>query len=514
MPRNPIVKSTAAGIFLLSAACCCGGCRTTDNPSAGTGPPCTPLARPAMQTASVEPLPSVASGEFANAPDKFAIRTVAATGTLPESSPIPTDPQTSMGGGRCDDPFANQPQLDPEALVAAVRYRNPSLAAMAAAWRAAAEKYPQAVSLDDPQLSTAMGPGTFGDPTHDVAWMVQGSQKIPWPGKRGLRGQEAQAEASAARLDLDDAEVRLVATARLAFWEYYLVRRQQELNAENRDALRGFRDTAQAKYRAALATQQDVLESDVELAEIERRQFELDRRAIEAVARINTLLHRPPDQPLPPPRRPDAAAAVPDIGWLQQFAAQHRPDLAAIGEQLRAAQAAIDLAQRDYYPDLDLVARYDAFWQKQDRPLAPMVGLDMNVPLDNARRQAAVREASDRLDQRRWEYEARLDEVHRDVQTSYAELQESDKVLAVYRQSILPAAGQYLNAARSNYAANTLDFLHLIDAQRRLIQLREQYEQALAEREERWAELQRATGGAWPAPANPELIPPPPTARR
>ena len=128
--------------------------------------------------------------------------------------------------------------------------------------------------------------------------------------------------------------------------------------------------------------------------------------------------------------------------------------------QIRAEQAAVDLAKRDYYPDLEVFARYNGFWQGQTgRQLAPMVGVNMNVPLDNARRQAAVREASDRTEQRRWEYQARLDEIHAQVQTAYAQLLETDKVLAVYRQTILPAARQYLDSAQGNYTANTLDFL-------------------------------------------------------
>ncbi len=394
--------------------------------------------------------------------------------------------------------------------MASVLARNPSLAAMAAAWQAATEKYPQAISLEDPMLSTGVGPGTFGDPNHDVAWMVEGSQKIPWFGKRELRGEQAQAEASAARLDLDDAQVRLVATTRQALWDYYLVRRQGELNAENRAAIGHFRDTAEAKYRAAQATQQDVLESDVELAEIERRRFELNRMDIVAIARINTLLHRATDAALPPPpRKPPAVESAPPLGWLQEFAAERRPDLAAIGAQLRAEQAAAELTERDYYPDLDFVGRYDAFWQKQDKQLAPFVGVNMNVPLDNCRRQAAVREAADRVEQRRWEYEAKLDQIHSDVQTAYAQLIESDKVLAIYRQKILPAAQQYIDAAQGNYTANTLDFLHLIDAERRSIELREQYEAALAERESRWADLQQSVGGNWPPAANPEAVPAP-----
>lgn len=507
MPNKPSRQLFAAGLLLM-AVTCDAGCRTAD--SGGSVPPLSAQGSASPATTTLQPVNRPPAQPPATSVIPAAYQVVENDST-PTSAAPPSPPLPEAGYPCDDDPFAGQHELDPDALVAAVRERNPSLAAMSAAWQAAVERYPQAISLEDPQLSTAMGPGTFGDPNHDVAWMIEGSQKFPWPGKRDLRGQQAQAEASAARRDLDDAEVRLVATTRLALWDYYLVRRQEELNAENRAAVGHFRETAQSKYRAGQVMQQDVLEADVELAEMQRRQFELSRMETVAVARINTLLHRAADHPLPPPpsRPPAVDSAPPPLAWLQQLAAERRPDLAAIGAQLRAAQAAVDMAEREYYPDLDVVARYDGWWQKSDRQLAPLVGVNMNVPLNNCRREAAVREASAKVEQRRWEYESRLDEIHSEVQTAYAQLLETDKVLAVYRQTILPAARQYLDSAQGNYTANTLDFLHLIDAQRRLIQLREQYEESLAERERRWAELQRAVGGSWPPAAHLEAVPAP-----
>lgn len=503
------------GLVLLAASV--AGCRSADSGSSAATAMIQP-AGPAVQGSAPAVISAPAVATSAPPPAALAQRSVVpAQYQLAEApAPLPPAPPESQNSAACnpcdDDPFAGQAQLDPDALVAAVLARNPSLAAMAAAWQAAVEKYPQVVSLEDPMLSTGVGPGTFGDPNHDVAWMVEGSQKIPWFGKRELRGEQADAEASAARLDLDDAQVRLIATARQALWDYYLVRRQEELNSENRAAIGHFRDSAEAKYRAAQVTQQDVLEADVELAEIERKQYELNRMDTVAVARINTLLHRPTDATLPPPpRKPPAVEAPPPLAWLQEFAAERRPDLAAIGAQVRSEQAAAELAERDYYPDLDFVGRYDAFWQKQDRQLAPFVGVNMNVPLDNCRRQAAVREAADRAQQRRWEYAAKLDAIHSEVQAAYAQLAESDKTLSIYRQKILPAAQQYIDSAQGNYQANTLDFLHLIDAERRSIELREQYEAALAERESRWAELQQAVGGDFGSTSSEPV--PAPTAR-
>lgn len=409
------------------------------------------------------------------------------------------------------DPFSGPQELDPDRLVAEVLERNPSLEAMVFAWRAAAEKYPQAISLEDPMLSLAIGPGTFGDPNHDVAWMVEGSQKIPWSGKRQLRGQQAGAETSAARADVDDARLRLVQTTRLALLDYYLVRRDLALNAEALDLGHSFREIADSHYRHNLVTQQDILQADLELSELERRKFELARMDRVAAARLNTLLHRPADMPLsPPPGRLPEPIASPLLETAQQLAAERRPDLMALGERVQAERTAVAIAEREYYPDVTVVGRYDGFWQGADHNLAPLVGVNMNVPLDNARRRAAVCEAQFRANQRRAEYEAKLDEIHADVTAAYQQLDESRRVLELYAKTIMPVAEQNLQSARANYTANKIDFLRLIEAERQIVMLREKREEALADYQRRLADLEFATGGPI-GQSTAEPVPPPPS---
>ncbi|HEY2147189.1 MAG TPA: TolC family protein [Pirellulales bacterium] len=422
---------------------------------------------------------------------------------------IDPQPMPVSGPIGCDDPFADAGELAADKLVAEVLRRNPSLEAMMFAWQAAAARYPQVVSLEDPMLMLAMGPGTFGDPNHDVAWMVEGSQKIPWHGKRELRGEQSQAEASAARMDLADAELRLVESAKVAFLEYYLVRRDLELNEEGLRLTQGFRETADEHYRNLLVTQQDLLQADLELNELRRRKLELERMDRIAAARINTLLHRPPAERLPPPPAalpsPTADAAL-DVA--QAIAVERRPDLVALGARLRAEQASVALAERDYYPDLTVVGRYDGFWQRADRNLAPMVGVNLNVPFDNDRRRAAIREAQSRVAQRRAEFEAKLDEVRSDVQIAYQQLVESRRSLELFDKSILPVAEHNLESARANYGATKIDFLRLLEADRQAITLREKRQQALADYYRALAAFERASGGPLPQRSGAEQIPP------
>ena len=93
-------------------------------------------------------------------------------------------------------------------LVAQVVARNPTVAQMAAAAQAAAARYPQVTSLEDPRAGGFVGPASIGSRDVDFAYRVEVSQAFPFPGKLALRGEGARHEAAAAVADLDDARLR------------------------------------------------------------------------------------------------------------------------------------------------------------------------------------------------------------------------------------------------------------------------------------------------------------------
>ncbi len=393
-----------------------------------------------------------------------------------------------------DDPFAGQDELPLDELVAAVKARNPSLQAAMAAWSAAANKYPQAIALDDPMFQSMYAPATWS-----AASNVQGSyyfgvaQKIPWSGKRALRGNQANWEATAASFDVGEAQLRITEAARLAFVDYYLNQRERELNAASREALRGFRDIARAKYEANQVTQQDVLQADVELAQFEQQQIDLNQEQIVAMARINTLLHRRPDHPLPaPPRKLPITDELPLVEGLREWAVEHRPELQAMSARLQAEQSAVALACKEFYPDFEVMGRFDRFWT--DREQQPQLGLNMNIPLNQSKRHAAVQEALWRVHKMQAEYAQATDTIRSEVQSAHARVRGSQHKIGVFESKILPAAQDNLRAAESGYEAGTVDFLRLIEAQRQVLDLREKYQMAIADFHRRAAELERAVG--------------------
>ena len=113
-----------------------------------------------------------------------------------------------------DLPFAGMSELPVDGLVEQVLARNPSLSQMVAAWQAASARYPQVTSLDDPMFGTMLAPASFGSNNVEAGYRLEISQKYPFPGKLGLRGQGALAEASAAGHDVDDIRLQLIESAK------------------------------------------------------------------------------------------------------------------------------------------------------------------------------------------------------------------------------------------------------------------------------------------------------------
>jgi outer membrane protein TolC len=423
-------------------------------------------------------------------------QTTRLTGAGSEQAPIP-QPFAASIPSQEGPLFGRIPELTVEALVQQVLARNPSLAQMTAAWRAAEARYPQVTSLEDPMFMAMVAPASFGSNTVEPGYRVEVSQKYPFPGKLNLRGEGALAEARAAGGDVEDMRLQLVESARGALSDYFLVERAIDVNRKGLELLQKFRENIQSRYEKTLAPQQEVFLADVEIGRQRDRGLTLQRMRQVAVARINTLLHLPPDQPLPPaPRQLALGAALPPVQVLRDLALTRRPDLQALAARLAAENAALALALRDYCPDFEAVAAYDTMMGNGPmRDLAPQVGIRVNLPFRRTRRGAAVAEAQAKIAQRRAELDARADQVNFQVQEAYAQVLESEKLVRLYQATILPAAQKNVDAAQSAYTAGKIPALNLIDAQRTQVNLLDRLYEATADYFRRRATLERVTGG-------------------
>lgn len=422
-------------------------------------------------------------------------------------------PEGMLVPGPAPIPLAGSTELTAHAVVEQVLARNPTLEQMVAAWQAAEARYPQVTSLDDPMFNRVMAPASAFSRQVGFAYRLELSQKLSWPGKRQLRGQGAKALAAAAGCEAEDVRLQLVESARSAYYDYFLVSRALEVNDEAVFRLARFKQAAEglrSKPPAGrVVSPQDALQADVEIGRRQERRLMLERVHEVAVARLNTLMHLPPDTPLPPPpRQLSVNDGLPDVTALRGAALSQRPDLRALASRVAAAQAAEALARREFYPDSEVMVAYDGFWQAFQRPLDWQVGVRMNLPVQRSRRHAALEEARARLAQHRAELAHLADQVQFEVQQAHALVRESARAIQLYERQLLGQADRSVQAARRSYEAGQVPAVSVIEAERTRLVLRDRYYESVANYFRRLATLERVTGGPLTPPSNQVACPP------
>ena len=390
--------------------------------------------------------------------------------------------------------FAGLSALDSATLVREVLRRNPSLRAAQEAWRAALARYPQETSLEDPVVDVGVGPWTFGSSTVDESYMVGLRQPFPFPGKLGLRGKRALAEADASQRELDVTRLDLAVRAHMLFADYYLAARSLEINAESLRLLEELHQSALAQYQGGLVSQQDPLQAETERLERIHREIELRTRFRTRAQQLNALLHRAADLPLPPPPKALSAdlLAHDELAAAAAWALETRPEIAAADAMIAARESARALAVREFLPDFEVWGKYDRFWSERD--LRPSVGLALNVPLQLGRRRGALEEAEAELERARRERDRLADDIQAGVANAAERVLEQQHLEELLREQTLPTARDRVVAARAAYDTGQTDFTAVIDAFRARLQAELAYETALAMLARRQAELLGAAG--------------------
>jgi outer membrane protein, heavy metal efflux system len=392
------------------------------------------------------------------------------------------------------DIFSELDRLDHDTLVRAVVERNPTIEAARQAWLCATEREPQVASLDDPNVSYSVAPLSIGVDDTRYGQSVVFTQRLPYPGKLHLRGEVARAEAEAARHDYEAVTLELATMASLLFDDDYFIARAIEINTEHLRLLEDFQRVATARYASGLAAQQDPIQAEVEVAQLLHRDVVLRTNQRTIAARLNALLHRPPEESLPPPPAKLGVPAPQELDPSSQAdeALAERPELQARLAEIEAREQTIHLREKELYPDFEAMTSFNSMWGNSEHRWT--VGVGIHLPVGRDRLRAASAEAAAALKQAQSERAALEDAIRTEVYVARERLVEAAQVVELYRSRLLPASGDQIHAARAGFETGQNSFLALIEAERNQRTVALDYEQALAEYHSSLARLDRALG--------------------
>ena len=391
-----------------------------------------------------------------------------------------------------------------EGLVEELLEYNPQLQSLVAKINAARAFIPQASAPDDPRLSFEAGNIPVGDPslsrTPMTGMQIYLRQKVPFPGKLGLKKKIAESrEAQAVEEHLERLN-QLVAEFKEAVYDYSYTTNAADISRKTISRLKALTKTLEAKYAVGEVPQQDILKTRVELSKMQERLIQQDKMADILRSRITTLLNRPAKTPLEVVVSENTLTDFPyGLEELRNVAQHSRHWLNKADKIIDEAEYQHKLAKKELLPDFDFSAGYRIRSNAIEGPVLGedffSAGVSINIPIWTTRKQGKkVEQTRYLITAAKKEKEALEQEINYQVEKLFFEVAQRKEQYELYRSRIVPESESALVSSRRSYEANEVDYLNVITNELDLFQAQLLMHHYYFEHEKKIAELEMVIG--------------------
>ena len=387
---------------------------------------------------------------------------------------------------------------------------NPGLEAAFNRWKAALQKVPQARALDDPTFKYAYFIKEVETRAGPQRHKFELSQMFPWFGKLSAKGNIALEAANKEKERYEAEKLKLFFEVKDAYYEYYYLSRAIATTEEHKRLIIYLENVARTNYSAGITPYGDLIKAQVELGKIEDRLLTLHDLREPIVAKLNEALNRPFNHTLPYPSViPEEESVFTDdqmVSWLRE----NNPELKSIDFSIAQEKATIDLAKKNYFPNLTLGVEYietDDALEPSANPVTGEVprvkddGKDpviakfaVNLPIWYNKYSAGEKEARLRHMAALKDRSDRENSLIADLKMELYNFRDAERKINLYRDTLVPKAKQSFNVTQKAFTAGKTDFLDVVDSERTLLEFQLSYERALANRAQRLAKLEMLIG--------------------
>ena len=169
------------------------------------------------------------------------------------------------------------------------------------------------------------------------------------------------------------------------------------------------------------------------------------------------------------------------------------PRVRAEQKMVDARAVGINRSLKDFRPDFGVNLQ----WQHtgSNFPDYYMATVEVKIPIYYARKQRyALEESYSKLREAKQNYQAAQQQSIYQVKDQYLSIQSSERILKLYKTTLIPQAQLTVDSSASAYEVGSIDFLTLLTNLTNLISLDRQYYDELARHEEAIARLEPIVG--------------------
>ncbi len=386
---------------------------------------------------------------------------------------------------------------------------NPSLAESEARYRAALERVPQVDALPDPTLTFTQAIRSVETRVGPQLNSISVAQRFPWFGKLDLRGEVVMRDALAAHQAHRARQRDVVVNTKRAYYELAYADTAIAITTEEQSLLDHYASLAETRYATGQGLLQAVIKLQAETTRLMNRLDILQQQRASIEARLNTLMDQPADNDIPPLAAPLVPPAQLGMEELYALGLDHREELKASQERILKSQKAIELAQRDRWPDLVVGLSFVNVGRRSDPAGITMPPPDdgknalslsagINLPLFGGKYDASIREAGETLSAERSRYAHLVNEMEFSIRDEMIRVETLHEQIRLFQTALIPQTEETLRATESAYETGQLGVLDLLDSERTLLSTRLVNARYHADLLIALANLERAVGTQFP----------------
>jgi outer membrane protein, heavy metal efflux system len=343
--------------------------------------------------------------------------------------------------------------------------KNPEIAAARQRYEAARQRPAQERSLPDPVISGGYnangrpwpGAGLGTEPTSNIGVMV--SQEVPYPGKRDLRAAIATREADAEFPQIDAARLRVIARVKEAYYRLAYADAVSKVLSRNQELLETLLKVSEGRYAVGQAAQQDVIKAQTQISILDLQLERVHQERAIREGELNALLNRPARTAIADAEELQLTAFDHSLDALVAAAVEHAPMLRRDRAMIERSQLAVDAARKEYKPDFAVTGGY--YYMGAMPPMYEF-RVDVKIPLQRARRDAAVAEQLSTVDAARSSYDSTRLDLQNRVQEDFNIASTAVRLARLYRDTVLPQARLALESSMTSYQTGAVDFLSVL----------------------------------------------------
>ncbi|MDW7711485.1 MAG: TolC family protein [Deferrisomatales bacterium] len=379
-----------------------------------------------------------------------------------------------------------------QALSQAVRH-NPELEFYSLEIRGREAEAHQAGLRPNPLLSleaeNVFGSGPFSR-TDAAESTLSISQKVELGKKRDLRRHLAEAETGVAQSDFDVVKADLLARTSNAFFAVLAAQERLRLSEELLDLATRVFGAAEERVAAGRGAQTETIRPRILVREQQIALEKAHRELAAARAALAALMGR---------EEADFGFAAGDLSDLFSPPEQaeldrlltESPQMVRRVAESERRRRAIRMEEARPIPDLDIGV--GARYLRESDDTALILGVSIPLPLFD-RNQGTIAAARSRAAQARAEERSALLQAKAALAAAHQKMSAARAEAGALRDDILPASKLALESAEYGYRAGKFGLLDVLDAQRTLVAVQEQYLEALRAFHRAASEMERLLG--------------------